>query len=88
MSKIVNCIFHILFSISNSFLSWNNSTSSKFPKGSKTKIKTVTKTKTLSKKVTGLKAKKKYYVRVRTYKLVNGTRYYSAWTKARPVRTK
>ncbi len=40
------------------------------------------------KKIKGLKAKKKYYVRVRTYKTVNGTKYYSAWSKARTVKTR
>ena len=38
--------------------------------------------------IKGLKAKKKYYVRVRTYKTVNGTKYYSAWSKARTVKTR
>lgn len=45
-----------------------------------------------SKKITKLKAKKKYYVRIRTYKTVkiNGkqTRLYSAWSKAKTVKTK
>lgn len=61
------------------------STSSKF---SSAKIVTVSNNKTISKKVTNLKAKKKYYVRVRTYKIVNGTKYYSAWSKAKTVKTK
>ena len=43
---------------------------------------------TISRKVTGLKAGKRYYVRVRTYKKVNGTNYYSAWSEAVPVTTK
>ena len=34
----------------------------------------------ISKDVTGLKANKKYYVRVRTYKTVNGSKYYSPWS--------
>ncbi|MCD8078374.1 MAG: fibronectin type III domain-containing protein [Lachnospiraceae bacterium] len=42
------------------------------------------KTYTLSK----LKASKKYYVRVRTYKTVSGTRYYSSWSSAKTVTTK
>ena len=41
-----------------------------------------------SKKVTKLKAKKKYYVRIRTYKTVSGTKYYSEWSKTKTVRTK
>lgn len=43
-------------------------------------------TKTLT--VKSLKAKKKYYVRVRTYKKVNGKVYYSSWSKAKSVKTK
>lgn len=41
-----------------------------------------------SKKITKLKAKKKYYVRVRTYKVVSGTTYYSAWSAKKTVTTK
>ena len=48
----------------------------------------VTKKKTTSKKMTALKANKKYYVRVRTYKTVNGKVYYSTWSKARYITTK
>ena len=33
-------------------------------------------------------AKKKYYVRVRTYKIVNGKRDYSSWSKVKSVKTK
>ena len=51
------------------------STSSKFNSGNK--YVTVTSNKTTAKKITKLKAKKKYYVKVRTYKTVNGTKYYS-----------
>ena len=61
-------------------------TNSKFTAGKKT-IK-VTKNSTGSKKITKLKAKKKYYVKIRTYKKVNGTMYYSAWSKAKRVTTK
>ena len=65
------------------------STSSKF---SKAKTVTVSKNKTTSKTVSKLKAKKKYYVRVRTYKTVkvNGksTKIYSSWSKAKYVTTK
>ncbi len=35
-----------------------------------------------------LKAKKKYYVRVRTYKLVSGKKIYSAWSGVKKVKTK
>ena len=41
-----------------------------------------------SKKITGLSAKKTYYVRVRTYKTVNGTKYYSGWSAIKSVKTK
>ncbi len=40
------------------------------------------------KKIKGLKAKTKYYVRIRTYKKVDGTKYYSAWSKTRTVKTR
>ena len=62
------------------------STYSSFKKGCK--IQTVSgakKTKTTIKK---LKAKKKYYVRIRTYKTVAGTKYYSAWSKAKSAKVK
>ena len=35
-----------------------------------------------------LKAKKTYYVRIRTYKTVNGVRIYSDWSKAKSVKAK
>ena len=41
-----------------------------------------------SKKVIGLKSKKTYYVRIRTYKIVDGKKYYSAWSKVKSVKTK
>ena len=59
---------------------------SKFTSGKKT-VK-ITKAGTVSKKITKLKAKKKYYVRVRTYKTVSGKTYYSTWSKAKAVTTK
>ena len=61
------------------------STSSKF---SSPKTVTVSSYKTTSKTVKSLKAKKKYYVRVRTYKTVSGTKYCSSWSKAKSVTTK
>lgn len=42
----------------------------------------------VTKKVTNLAATKKYYVRVRTYKSVGKTIYYSTWSKAKTVTTK
>jgi len=62
------------------------STSKTFASGNKTV--TVTKNKTVSKTISKLKAMKKYYVRIRTYKTVSGTKYYSAWSKAKYVTTK
>lgn len=38
--------------------------------------------------VKNLKPKKKYYVRIRTYKTVNGKKYYSGWSKVRRTKTK
>ncbi len=48
----------------------------------------VTKNTAVSKKITKLKSKKTYYVRVRTYKTVGGKKYYSSWSAARAVKTK
>lgn len=62
------------------------STSSKFKKD--THIKTVKSYKTKSLKVKKLKAKKKYYVRIQTYKTVGGIKYYSGWSKTKSVKTK
>ena len=50
--------------------------------------KTITKNSTTSATYKGLKAKKKYYVRIRTYKTVSGTKYYSSWSSAKTVTTK
>lgn len=63
------------------------STSKKFT-AKTTKVKTIKRYKTTSKKVTKLKKKKTYYTRVRTYKNVKGTKYYSGWSKAKSVKTK
>lgn len=54
-------------------------TNKKFTRNKKTV--TVKGYKSVSKKVTKLKAKKKYYVKVRTYKTVGGKKYYSPWSK-------
>ena len=65
------------------------STSSKFKKA---KTVTISKNKTTSKSVSKLSAKKKYYVRVRTYKTVKiggkSVKLYSSWSKAKSVTTK
>jgi hypothetical protein len=55
---------------------------------SSAKTKTISSYKTTSTTVKSLKAKKKYYVQVRTYKTVNGTRYYSDWSTKEYVTTK
>lgn len=52
------------------------------------KTQTISSNKTTSKKVTSLKAKKKYYVQVRTYKTVKGVKYYSSWSTKKSVTTK
>lgn len=49
--------------------------------------KTATST-ALSKKITGLKAKKVYQIRVRAQKKVSGTWYYGAWSAVKNVTTK
>ena len=61
------------------------STSSKF---SGSKYCVVSKTGTVSKKIASLKSKKKYYVRIRTYKKVGSSYYYSGWSSAKAVKTK
>lgn len=43
---------------------------------------------TTSKTIKNLKAKKKYNVEVRTYKVVSGKTYYSSWTKKKTVATR
>ena len=54
----------------------------------KAKTVTIKKNKTVSKKVTKLKGRKKYYIRIRTYKKVGKTTYLSKWSKAKSVKTK
>ena len=61
------------------------STNKNFKSSKTSKIK---KNKTTSSTVKKLKAKKKYYVRIRTYKTVNGKTYYSGWSKVKKVTTK
>ena len=43
---------------------------------------------TVSKTVKGLKSKKTYYVRIRTYKVVGSSKFYSSWSSAKSVKTK
>ncbi len=61
-------------------------TDKKFKKNKKTV--TIKKQKTTKTTVKKLKAKKKYYVRIRTYKIVNGKKVYSSWSKVKSVKTK
>ena len=61
-------------------------TDKKFKKNKKTV--TIKKQKTTKTTVKKLKAKKKYYVRVRTYKIVNGKKVYSSWSKVKSVKAK
>ena len=67
------------------------STSSKFTKKT-TKTVKAAKNSMTSKKITKLKAKKKYYVRIRTYQTVKvgkkSTKIYSGWSKAKTITTK
>ena len=61
-------------------------TNKNFTKGKKTlKVKNY---KTNLKKVTGLKSGQKYWVKVRTYKTINGTKFYSTWSTAKSVKVK
>lgn len=61
-------------------------------KGKTVKTVDIKKNSTVKKNISKLKAKKKYYIRIRTYKIVkvNGKnkKLYSDWSKAKTVRTK
>lgn len=61
------------------------STSSKMTNAKTITVKGYSKT---SAKKTSLKAKKTYYIQVRTYKTVSGVKYYSGWSKTKSVKTK
>ena len=61
------------------------STSKKF---SSSKMQTISSYKTTSYTIKSLKAKKTYYVRVRTYKKVGSKTYYSDWSDYKSVKTK
>ena len=60
-------------------------TNSKFTGAKKV---TITNNKTDKTTVSKLSANKKYYVRVRSYTTVNGTKYYGAWSAVKNVTTK
>ena len=61
-------------------------TDKKFKKNKKTV--TIAKKNATSKTIKKLKSNKTYYVRVRTYKIVNGKKVYSSWSKVKAVKTK
>ena len=61
-------------------------TDKKFKKNKKTV--TVAKQNASKKTVKKLKSKKKYYVRIRSYKIVNGKKVYGKWSKIKSVKTK
>ena len=52
------------------------------------KTKTVSGSPKSSLKVSKLKSKKKYYVQIRSYKIVNGKKNYSSWSAKKSVKTK
>lgn len=56
-------------------------TDKKFTKDKKTVL--VKGTSKTAKTITGLNKNKAYYIRIRTYKTVNGKKYYSSWSKAK-----
>ena len=60
-------------------------TNSKFTSAKKV---TITNNKTDTKTISKLSGKKKYYVRVRSYTTVKGTKYYGAWSSVKNVTTK
>ncbi|MCD8148552.1 MAG: hypothetical protein LUE92_03095 [Clostridiales bacterium] len=59
-------------------------TNSDFSSGKTTK--TYSGASTVKKTISGLKKGKTYYVRIRTYKTVSGTKYYSAWSSSKKVK--
>ena len=61
-------------------------TDKKFKKNKKTV--TIAKKNATSKTIKKLKSNKTYYVRVRTYNIVNGKKVYSSWSKVKAVKTK
>jgi len=61
------------------------STSSKFSNAKKI---TISKATQVSKTISKLKGNKTYYVKIRTYKKVGSTKYYSGWSAAKKTKTK
>lgn len=69
--------YQVQYSTSSKFTSGTSKyANAKFSKGRTTKT------------IKNLKSGKKYYVRVRTYKSVDGTKCYSSWSKTKSVKTK
>ncbi len=64
------------------------STNKKFKKRKFTKKKIVNGSKKTKLTVKKLKSKKKYYVRIRAYKTINGKKVYSSWSAKKTVKTK
>ena len=61
-------------------------TNSKFTKNIEEEL--IENSKKISLKIKGLKPKKKYFVRIRTYKIVNGKIFYSSWSETKTIKTK
>ena len=62
------------------------STSSSFKNGNKTKV--ITKNSTLKTTLSKLQKGKKYYVRIRSYKTIDGQKVYGAWSTKKTVKIK
>ena len=63
------------------------STSSKFT-SSTTKNVTITNKNTVSKTINSLKKGEKYYVRLKAYKTLSGTKYYGSWSSVKSITIK
>ena len=57
-------------------------------KMSAAKTKWIKKNTTMTTTISGLKNKKTYYVRVRTYKQIGSTKIYGSWSNIKKVKTK
>ncbi|MGY3665490.1 MAG: fibronectin type III domain-containing protein [Roseburia sp. 1XD42-69] len=91
------CIYPLYIIIKTISLTWKKdtkasgyeiqcNTNKKFKSGNKTV--TVKKAKTTSAKISKLKSGKKYYVRMRAYKTIEGKRYAGSWSKVLTVKVK
>jgi len=52
------------------------------------KLVTIKGYKKTSKKISKLKSRKKYFLRVRTFMTAGGVRYYSPWSKVKAVKSR